>query len=82
MFDVGFRGTGRLDIENLAGLIESDSGTTAESTTTFLAGVVFSGSLGLFVGLGEGTAEDPSSGDDDLGNDAVRLDGQRGIIQR
>lgn len=77
MFDVAFRGTGngRLDIKNLAGLIESDSGTTAECTATFLAGVVFSGSLGLFIGLGEGAAEDPSSGDDDLGNDAVRLNG-------
>lgn len=78
MFHAGFGGAaGRLDVENLASLIESDSGTTAEGASTLLAGVVFSGSLSLLVGFTEGAAEDPGSGDDDLGDDAVRLEKDR-----
>lgn len=74
MLDVGFgTATGGLDIEDLVGLIEGDSGATAEGRTSLLAGVVFSGGLGLLVGFTEGAAEDPGSGDDDLGDNAVRL---------
>jgi hypothetical protein len=74
MLDVGFgTATGGLDIEDLVGLIEGDSGATAEGRTSLLAGVVFAGGLGLLVGFTEGAAEDPGSGDDDLGDNAVRL---------
>jgi hypothetical protein len=33
----------------------------------------------LLVGFGEGAAEDPGSGNDDLGDDAVSLEGGVGI---
>lgn len=66
--------TGGLDVEDLIGLIEGDSGATAEGTSSFLAGVMFAGGLGLLVGFTEGAAEDPGSGDDDLGDNAVRLE--------
>ena len=74
VFDTGVGGaTGGLDVEDLAGLIESDTRASEGTTATLLASVVFSGSLSLLVGFTEGAAEDPGSGDDDLGNDAVRL---------
>jgi hypothetical protein len=68
---VGFAGDRGLDVENLAGLIETNGG--ASDTSSLLHGVVFAGSLGLLVGLGEGAAEDPRSGDDNLGDDAMSL---------
>lgn len=70
---VGFAGDGRLDVQNLASLIKSNA--AASDTSGLLHGVVFAGSLGLLVGLGEGAAEDPRSGDDDLGDDAMSLGG-------
>lgn len=75
MFDVGF-GAGRgLDVEDLAGLVESQTGRT-ESATAFVLCSIFAGCLGLLVGFREGAAEDPGSGDDDLGDDAVGLLGR------
>lgn len=68
------RATGGLDVEDFAGFVESDSRATAEGTAALLAGVVFAGGLGLLVGFAEGAAEDPGSGDDDLGDDSVRLE--------
>jgi len=68
---VGFAGDGGLDVENLAGLIQGNA--AASDTSGLLHGAVFAGSLGLLVSLGEGAAEDPRSGDDDLGDDAVSL---------
>lgn len=72
MLDIGFAAGRRLDVQNLASLIESQSG-GGESAAAFLLCGIFTGCLGLFVGFGEGTAEDPGSGDDDLGDDTVSL---------
>lgn len=72
MFQVGFAAGRGLDVEDLAGLVEGQTG-CAETATAFLLASVFAGCLGLLVGFGEGAAEDPGSGDDDLGDDAVSL---------
>lgn len=72
MFEVGFAAGRGLDVEDLAGFVESQTG-CAETATAFLLCSVFAGCLGLLVGFGEGAAEDPGSGDDDLGDDAVSL---------
>lgn len=72
MLDVGFAAGRGLDIEDLAGLIESQTG-GSETASALLLGGVFAGCLGLLVGFGEGAAEDPGSGDDDLGDNAVSL---------
>lgn len=75
MFDTGFAGGGGLDVEDLAGLIDVDAG-GSEATGGLLSSSVFAGCLGLLVGLGEGAAEDPGSGDNDLSNNAVSLEGR------
>lgn len=73
MFEAGFAAGRGLDVEDLAGLVESDTGRGESATTALLLCGIFARSLGLLVGLGEGAAEDPGSGDDDLGDDAVSL---------
>lgn len=72
MLDVGFAAGWGLDVENLAGFVEGQAGRGEAAAALFLRGV-FPGCLGLLVGFGEGAAEDPGSGDDDLGDDAVSL---------
>lgn len=69
--DVGIAGDGGLDVQDLAGFIESDAGSS--DATALLGGSMFTGGLGLLVSFGEGAAEDPGSGDDDLGDDTVSL---------
>ena len=71
MFDIGFGTTGRLHVENLASLIETDSGSSERTAT--LRTLVFSGGLGLLVSLGEGAAEDSGAGYDEGCDDAVSL---------
>lgn len=74
MLHVGV-GAGRgLDVEDLAGLIEVQTG-RGESVATLA--LCFSRSLGLLVGFGEGAAEDPGSGDDDLRDNTVSLEKMR-----
>lgn len=75
MLDVGFAAGRGLDVEDLAGLVEGQTGGGEAATGLCLCGV-FAGRLGLLVGFSEGAAEDPGSGDDDLGDDAVSLLGE------
>ncbi len=73
MFEAGFAAGRGLDVEDLAGLVESDTRGGESATAALLLRGIFARGLGLLVGFGEGTAEDPGSGDDDLGDDAVSL---------
>lgn len=73
VFDVLLAGRRGLDVEDFAGLVEGQAG-GGEATAAILLRSIFSGGLGLLVGLGEGAAEDPGSGDDDLGDNAVSLE--------
>ena len=73
MLEVGFAAGRRLDIENLAGLVESYAG-RGQRAATFLLSFVLARGLSLFVGFGESAAKDPGSGDDDLGDDAMSLE--------
>lgn len=73
MLEAGFAAGWGLDVEDLAGLVERQTGRGESATTVLLLRSIFARGLGLFVGFGEGAAEDPSSGDDDLGDDAVSL---------
>lgn len=74
MFDVLLAGDRGLDIEDLAGLIESQTGRGEAAATALLLRSIFTRSLGLLVGFGESAAEDPGSGNNDLGDDAVSLE--------
>lgn len=76
MFEVGFAAGRGLDVEDPAGLVESQTGRT-ECAVALLLCSIFAGCLGLLVGFGEGAAENPGSGDDDLGDDAVSLLGEK-----
>jgi len=73
VFDVGFAGGRRLDIEDFAGLIEGYA-RGGETTAALVLRSIFAGGLGLLVGFGEGAAEDPGSGNNDLGDDAMSLE--------
>lgn len=79
MLKAGFAASRGLDVENLAGLVESQTRRGESATSTLLLRSIFARGLGLLVGFGEGAAEDPGSGDDDLGDDAVSLGGAFGI---
>lgn len=73
VFNVLLAGDRGLDIEDFAGLIEGQTRGGKAAAAALLLRSVFAGSLGLLVGFGEGAAEDPGSGNDDLGDDAVSL---------
>ena len=74
VFDILLAGDRGLDVEDLAGLIEGQTGGGEAAAAALLLRSVFTRSLGLFVGFGEGAAEDPGSGNNDLGDDAVSLE--------
>jgi hypothetical protein len=73
VFDIVLASSRGLDVEDFASLIEGQA-RGGEATAAFLLRSVFARGLGLLVGFGEGAAEDPGSGDDDLGDDAVSLE--------
>jgi hypothetical protein len=73
VFDILLAGDRGLDIEDFAGLIEGQTRGRKAAAAALLLCSIFAGSLGLLVGFGEGAAEDPGSGNDDLGDDAVSL---------
>lgn len=73
MLDVGFAAGRGLDVEDLAGLVEGQTRRGESATSILLLRSIFARGLGLLVGFGEGAAEDPGSGDDDLGDDAMSL---------
>jgi hypothetical protein len=77
MLEAGFAAGRGLDVENLAGLVEGQTRRGESATSTLLLRSIFARGLGLLVGFGEGAAEDPGSGNDDLGDDAVSLGGGR-----
>lgn len=74
MLHVGIAACRGLDVEDFAGLIEVQTG---RSDATAALALGFSGGLGLLVGFGEGAAEDPGSGDDDLRDNTVSLEKMR-----
>lgn len=74
VFDVLLAGHRGLDVEDFAGLVEGQAGGGGEATAALLLRSIFAGGLGLLVGFGEGATEDPGSGDDDLGDNAVSLE--------
>lgn len=68
----------RRNVKNAAGLVEREPGGRERVGSGGVAAVglgVFLRGGGLFPGLGESAAEDARAGEDDLGYDAVRLDG-------
>jgi hypothetical protein len=73
MLEVGFAAGRGLDVEDLAGLVEGQTRRGESATSIFLLRSIFARGLGLLVGFSEGAAEDPGSGDDDLGDDAMSL---------
>lgn len=73
MFEVVFAGRRGLDVQDFAGFIDGHARGGSRFSGCLLLPSVFSGRLGLFVGFGEGAAEDPGSGHDNLRDDAVSL---------
>ena len=73
MFEAGLTGPRRLDIQDFASLIKAQTRRGKRTPTILLLRGVFAGGLGLFVGFGEGAAENPGSGDDDLSDETVSL---------
>ena len=73
MFQICFAGLWGLNVQDLACLIECDTG--GGRTTDRLSGLllIFRGRGGLLVCFGEGATEDTGAGHDDLGYDAVGL---------
>lgn len=79
LLDVRLGALGRLDVEDLAGLVEGHAARAASrrgDTVGVELGLrprVVGRCLGLLVGFGEGAAEHAAAGDDDLCYDSVRL---------
>ena len=73
MFEVVFAGRRGLDVQDFAGFIDGYARGGTGFAGCLLLSSVFAGRLGLFVGFGEGAAEDPGSGHDNLRDDAVSL---------
>lgn len=73
VFEIVFAGGRGLDVQNFAGFIDGYARGTGGLAGCLLLASVFAGRLGLFVGFGEGAAEDPGSGHDDLRDDTMSL---------
>lgn len=73
MFEVMFAGRRGLDVQDFAGFIYCYARGGSGFAGCLLLASVFAGCLGLLVGFGEGAAEDPGSGHDDLRDDAMSL---------
>lgn len=73
MFEIVFAGGRGFDVQDFAGFIDGYARGAGRFAGCLLLASVFARRLGLFVGLGEGAAEDPGSGHDDLRDDAMSL---------
>lgn len=74
LFEVGLGALRGFDVEDLAGLVESEAG-GGKGIASFavVLGGIFGRGGGLFVGFGKGPPEDAGAGDDDLRDDAMGL---------
>ena len=67
------------DVQDATGFVERQAGRGRRVAGLGVAGGgEFLGRRGLLVGFGEGAAEDAGAGEDDLGDDAVGLEGKEG----
>ena len=77
LLDVGFAGLRRFDVQDATGLLEAEAagreGVGGGCVALGGGSGVFRCGRGLFIGLGECTAEDTSAGEDNLGDDTMGL---------
>jgi len=86
VLEVGLAGLWGFDVENLAGLVEGQTAGGGSVGRRHIPLPRLRGILGgvssLLVGLCKGTPEHPGAGDDDLRDDAMRLQRAGGISHR